>query len=606
MRSTAFASVTLFLTCSAAVAAEYRTATEMSASAFLSHVDYLASDALRGRGVGDEGIEKAARYIAEQFESCGLKPGGEDGTFFQRFEVKLRPELTDDGFFKVAGVEAKCDRDEEYVPFQFSSDDTFSADVVFAGYGIINEEKNYNDFAHFDVEGKVVLIFRREPPGWADGEDNFTQHAQFQNKVYTVKDAKGAAVLIVDQKPEGDDEPRLTRWGRGGTGGADYGLPAFHVSRDFAQKLVEAGGLGSLDSLQEKVDKGEFASAALKGVRVEGRAGVKRSTTTTPNVIGILPGKGPKADEYLVIGGHYDHLGEIVPGRGFGRSERTEEPEPQIHNGADDNASGTAGVIELAKYFAKRTDLNRGIAFIAFSGEEIGLLGSKHYVDNPTVPFEKIVAMINLDMIGRLPADSNEVQVFGTKAAEEFDAPLTRIAESRGLVLKGSASAIGPSDHASFYRKKIPALHFFTGLHSDYHRPGDDTDKVNAEGAMAVLGMVQDMAVEIANAESRPTYHEVKERADVGRGGYRVRMGIYPSYADNDKGMQVEGVVEDGPAMKSGMKAEDIITRIGETQVRNINDYMGALRNNKPGDEVEVVVIRDGAELTLKVKLEGN
>lgn len=581
-----------------------------SRSAYLTHIDYLAGDALDGRGLGTEGIERAAKYFAEQFKACGLEPAGDKDTYFQSFEVKLSPEQTDTGYFRVDGADIKAESGEDYVPFNFSSDAKFSGDVVFGGYGIVNEDKEHDDFVHLDVEGKVVLMLRREPPSWGDGdgERDFTPHAQFSNKIYNAKDRGAVAVLIANQRPAEGDEDHLTSWIGMGGGGGDYGLPALHVTRALADKLLAAGGLDSLDALQTKLDDGGYASKALSGVKLSADPGIKRKTATTRNVIGMLRAKGPLADEFVVIGGHYDHLGRTIPRRGFGMSDTTEQPELQIHNGADDNASGSAGVIELAKALSRAGDLKRSVLFIAFSAEETGLLGSKHFVEHPTIPLDHIVAMLNMDMIGRLPDESDaKVQVFGTKAAEEFEDMIERLGAQDGLDIQGSASAIGPSDHTSFYRKKIPALHFFTGLHGDYHRPGDDTDKINADGAIAVLNLVYDVALEIANKDAKPTYHEVTERARIpGRGGFRVRMGIYPSYADNTDGMAVDGVVDDGPAAEAGMKSGDVIIKIGETDVANIRDYMGALRNNKPGDEVDVIIKRGEENLTLNVKLIGS
>lgn len=582
---------------------------QFSRSAYIAHIDYLAADSLQGRKPGTPGIERAAQYIADQFRSIGLEPAGDDQTFFQAFEVKLAAEKTDNGYLRIEGADIDAKQGDDYVPFYFSSDDKFSGDVVFAGYGIVNEDKKHDDFVHLDVEGKVVLMLRREPPSWAnDNQGDYTPHAQFSNKIYNAKDRGAVAVLIANQNPGDDGEDRLTRWiGMGG--GGDYGLPALHVTRKLADKLLAAGGLNSLDALQNKLDAGGYASKALTGVKISGDPGIRRKTATTRNVVGMLRGSGKYANEVVVIGAHYDHLGRTVPRRGFGQSKRSEEPQLQIHNGADDNASGTAGVIELAKALRRRSGLKRSVLFIAFSAEETGLLGSKHYVKHPSIDLDRIVAMLNLDMIGRLPVDDDDakVQVFGTKAAEEFEEMIERLGKRRGLTIQASASAIGPSDHTSFYREKIPALHFFTGLHGDYHRPGDDTDKINTDGAVSVLNLVYDVAEEIVNGDAKPTYHEFTERARVsGRGGFRVRMGIYPSYADNDDGLVVDGVVDGGPAADAGMKSGDIIVKIAETDVANIRDYMGALRSNKPGDTVDVIVKRGGDKVTLNVKLMGS
>jgi hypothetical protein len=217
-----------------------------------------------------------------------------------------------------------------------------------------------------------------------------------------------------------------------------------------------------------------------------------------------------------------------------------------------------------------------------------------------------MVAMLNMDMIGRLPEGGNVIQVFGTKAADEFEELLMRLAAENGLEMRGSGSAFGPSDHTSFYTKKIPAIHFFTGLHTDYHLPSDDTEKINAEGAVRVLEYVRDTAREIANDDARPTYHRVAPPANTGRSTFRVKMGIMPSYTDSTDGMGVDGVLDGGPAAEADMKDGDVIIRIGESKVGNVYDYMAALGKYKPGDVVKVVVKRDGKEVELSVKLAGS
>jgi len=249
---------------------------------------------------------------------------------------------------------------------------------------------------------------------------------------------------------------------------------------------------------------------------------------------------------------------------------------------------------------------------VAFTGEETGLHGSRHFVDDPPVPLDSIVAMLNMDMIGRIDKQKNTVTIFGTKAADEFEELIARQTRRSGFALRADESALGPSDHTSFYQKKIPSIHFFTGLHADYHRPGDDADKVNSVDGARVTDLVVAIADEIIRNDARPTYHEVTARANImgtgdPGGRPRVVMGIMPGYADSEDalGMRVDGVSEGGPAAAAGIKGDDRIVKIGGTTINNIYDYMGALRNAKVGDEVEVVVVRDGAEVALKVKLAG-
>lgn len=571
-------------------------------NSYQGHVNFLAADEQGGRGLGTPGIERSADYIAKHFASSGLHPAGDNGTFFQSFDVALNPKMTEACELQVTGVDGQPAYETDFIPFGFTGSGKFEGDVVFGGYGIVNDDKKHNDYAHFDVEGKVVLMLRHEPPSWT-GDDDFTPHSQFSNKVYNAKERGAVAVLIVNRLEDGDGD-KLQAWS-GGDNAADYGLPAFHVSQKFAESMINAGGAGDLQSLQDQLDAGNPASTQLKGVHIKGDSGVVREKAKTRNVLGILKGVGPLAHEIVVIGAHYDHLGITIPRSARRHSAEAVDQIPQIHNGADDNASGTAGVIELARKFASQQPLKRSVLFMAFSGEESGLLGSKFFVNHPSVDLENVVAMLNMDMIGRLGEDKNTIQVFGTEAAESFDEMLKQLAKKHQFELKGSASATGPSDHTSFYQKKIPALHFFSGLHEDYHRPSDDADKLNTDKAVAFLAYIEDVAWSIIDGDERPVYHYVAAPAQMGGRRSKVRMGIMPSYADSGEGLGVDGVLQDSPALKGGMKDGDVIVRIGETKVKNIYDYMAALRDKNPGDEVEVDVLRDGKLQTLKIVLGG-
>ncbi len=572
---------------------------------YQAHLAYLASDRLEGRGLGSDGIELAAQYIARHFKQCGLEPAGVDGSYFQPFTVRLAASRTNDGRLDVTGADVSPKEGQDFVAFPFSSSDAFEGDVVFAGYGIVNEAKNHDDFAHLDVTGRVVLLLRGEPPGWADTEGlEHTPHANFSKKVYNVRERGGVAVLIANQRPEEGKTDELFDWNRpeGGDPQADFGLPAMHVKRSLADAMLDAGGLDSLDALQKRMDDGERVSDGLDGVQVAGLPGVERANAETRNVVGIIPGSGLHADEYVVIGAHYDHLGIVVPRKTFNSPEVRG---PQIHNGADDNASGTAGVIELARAFSQGPPTDRSLMFITFSGEESGLLGSRYFVKHPPVPVAQMDAMLNMDMIGRLPEDSRKLQVFGKKSGNELEPLLERDAREHGFELKGEAGGFGASDHTSFYLEGVPALHFFTGLHKDYHLPSDDADKINAKGATDVLAMVYDAARQIADEDQRITYNKVTPKFDAKRSSYKVVIGIMPSFADDGNGLGVDAVSEGGPAEAAGLKAGDVIIRLGDTEVRNIYDHMHALNEHKAGEVVDVVVMRDGKKMTFKVTLAG-
>ncbi|GEM_PF-18524 len=594
----------------ALLALPFGCASDVSAR-FQQHIDFLASDALEGRGVGTPGIEQAADYIASQFANLGLTPAGDSGGYFQTFPMVLSRKLTDGTTLTLSGDSAARKVETDYVPLSYSSNDSFDGGVVFCGYGIDSDEKKEHDFAHLDLKGKVALMMFGEPASWADADGYPTPHAMPRNKVYNAKDRGAAAVLFVNAAPAAGESDRLTPFR---SEGADaYGIPAFHVSREMVDAAMKRGGLGTLADLQQRLDSGSFVSAELAHLSAKGTAGFENASAPTRNVAAMLRGNGPHADEVVVIGAHYDHLGIHVPmTRKFkdGKLVR-EESGPQIHNGADDNASGVSGLIEIARMFKKQAfPPRRTVLFVAFTAEESGLHGSKYFVEHAPVERSKVVAMLNMDMIGRMPPGSSSVEVFGAKSGTGTSEILEASARSVRLTVKPTADTGGRSDHAVFIRSDIPAMHFFTGSHSDYHQPTDDANKINAKDGAKVAELVYRVADGIASMPDRPQFQAVrmsemeKRAASGGTPTYRVVMGISPGYGEDGKpGMAVEAVTPQGPADVAGLKAGDRIVRMGGKSVANVYDYMAATRGNQGGDVIEVIVQRDGKEMPFQVKL---
>ena len=596
---------------------------------FQAHIDYLASDKLEGRGVGSRGIELAANYIAGQFKAIGLEPAGENGTYFQTFSMTLHRNLMDACRLSFSDGTVGRRQGRDYIPFNFSSDGTFGGPAVFCGYGIVNPDKSYDDFEDLELTGKVALMFDGEPPSWADENGNPTPHAMLRNKVYNAKDRGAVAVIITNPKPESGEEDHLPEFVSEGTD--EYGVPAFHVTREMAEAAVSAGGLGSLEELQKKLDAGTEASAELGHIQANGQARFETKRAPTKNVLGKLRGRGPLAEEFIVIGAHYDHLGIRKPMmRKFKAGKVVADVRgPQIHNGADDNASGISGLIEIARMFAADPPPRRSVLFIAFTAEESGLHGSKRYVEQPPVRLDHTVAMLNMDMIGRLKrgARSNEpagmhsndapvglqpsdgrLQVFGAGTGTGLTEALDHAAAVVGVPVVRGVDEGGRSDHASFLRKQIPSLHFFSGTHSDYHQPSDDSQKINTQDGAKIAALVYHVGRELATREERPVFQVVREKQkrepSAGSSTFRVVMGLTPNYADDGTpGMGVDAVSPEGPADVAGMKAGDRIIRVNGKSVANVYDYMASTRNNKPGDRVEVVVLREGKEHTLEVTL---
>ncbi|HEY1786146.1 MAG TPA: M20/M25/M40 family metallo-hydrolase, partial [Pirellulales bacterium] len=309
-----------------------------------------------------------------------------------------------------------------------------------------------------------------------------------------------------------------------------------------------------------------------------------------------LEGTGPKRDQAIVIGAHYDHLGHGEPGSADPGSK-------EIHNGADDNASGVAVLIEVARRLSERSQkLPRTVVFLAFTGEERGLLGSANYVRHPLVPLDKTIAMINMDMVGRLTDE--KLIIYGTDTAKEFEPLVERLGKPLKFDIATKHGGFGPSDHSSFYAREIPVMHFFTGSHPDYHRPTDDFPKLNVDGMRRVGLLVSDVAVALADAADPPHFQESQEKPAGGDGGDRPYFGSVPDFSSGDTGYALAGVTKGSPADKAGIKAKDVIIRFGDSKIGGLEDFDSALRKFKAGDKVPVVVRRGKEEVKLDVTLD--
>ncbi len=590
-----------------------------SASRFLDHIKYLSSDELGGRGTGTPGLEAAAEYVIRHLKQAGCEPAGDDGTFLQHFEVGQGKEIDDASKLVIDAAGGQLKLDQDWRPFPFTESEKAEGGLAFVGYGIEAPDHEYNDYADIDVKGKILLMFRYEPRSEDEdaelGGRRASRFALFATKARTALEHGAVGILVVDTR---DEDDQLYPF-RSNESRREYGLPMASITRAVADKLLARGGLPSSRELEEAIeDDRKPRSKVIEGVNATLDARTRRKMIKTANVVGMLKGNG-SSDEIIVVGAHYDHLGT----QGDGDDKR-------VYNGADDNASGTSAVIELARVLGSGPKLRRNVLFMTFSGEEMGLLGSRHFVTHPTVDLSKIRAMFNMDMVGRFGQDRFEI--WGTDTAEEFPELIERVTAAAGIDYKAptrSGNIFGRSDHASFYRHDIPVLFPFTGLHQEYHQPEDDWPLVDAEGGVKVLQMAHLIVSELACMENGPTFttagrtagapvavakaddkpakgeDDQEEQADDAAPPMpKVRMGIMPGYAEDGKtGMMVDGVIEKGPAEKAGIQRGDRIIRIAGKEVNDIYTYMTALTGLKPDDTVEVVLLREGKELTVKIKL---
>ena len=587
--------------------------------ALMEHVRFLASDDLQGRGNGSKGLERAAEYIARQLESAGLRPGSENGSWFQPFELVTGLTVGEGNrlAIRAGGRRLPFTLGETYFPLSSTAGDTTrvpSAEVdglplVFAGYGITAPALDYDDYAGLDVEGRAVLIFTHEPQEHQDESRfagrAFTNFASLLNKAMTARH-QGARLLLVVSDPSHDADDAPYRGFASDPQAEDYGIPVLRVSRSVLQPLLDRW---KLDAAVKEIDAdGKPRSRVLEGATADYVERLARTRRTVRNIIGILPGSDPaRGREAIVVGAHYDHLGF------GGRHSMSPALAGQVHNGADDNASGTAALIEIARAAAASpTRFPRTLVFVAFAGEELGLVGSAYYVSHPVVPLDDTVAMLNLDMVGR---PRGRVMVSGLETAPAAQADLNAAATAvGGLEIRQfqEGAGVGSSDDTSFAVKQVPAIGFFSGFHRDYHRPSDDWERIDRDGAASVATLAYELAARLASRPDRveyvaaalPTSHGTSSGGDAASiGGYGPYFGSVPDFAEADNGVKFAEVRENSPAAKAGLKAGDLLVAFGGKPIRTLYDFTYALRESKPGDEVEVKVMRGDEPLIVKVLL---
>ena len=587
--------------------------TSFVAQRYLGHIKFLASPGMKGRETGSPELEKAAQYVVSQFRADGLKPV--DGkSFEQSFEVTTSARLGKANRMEVTsgGQVQVLQSGRDFIPFNFSAHGKMSAGVVFAGYGITAPEYNYDDYAGLDVKDQFVVVLAHEPQEYDEKSvfegKVYTDHAQYYSKAANARKHGAAGVILVsDRNAHKSDLEELERFGRT-TGPADAGILFVQVKEDVVRPWFRAAGK-DLTAIETDIDKDlKPRSFAFSGVTVTENVDVERAVKTVHNVLGYLRGQ---TDEYVIIGAHYDHLGL---GEQFSLAPSLAGT---VHPGADDNASGTAGVIELAKHFtAEYADRKpkRGILFMTFAGEELGLLGSGFYANHPELPIDKAVAMINLDMIGRVRDGKLFIGGAGTGSTlrKDLDSIIPHYPQLH--VDYSDQGGYGSSDHTSFTSKQVPVLFFFSGLHGDYHKPSDTWEKIDAPAAVQVLGVVSDVADILDGEAARPQFVRIEPKVDSHAGaagapgttradGYGPYFGSIPDFAEPPRGVRFADVTPGSPAALAGLKQGDVMVRFGDDAIQNLYDFTYALRSHKPGEEVEVDVLRGNQTITAKVKL---
>ena len=630
-----------------------------------AHVSHLASEKLEGRRTGSRGATLAAEYIAGEFARYHLRRSvGRDLPGMSILEADS-PRRYMQEFPYVAGVELGRNNSlrvirsapaapltlslgVDWVPLGFSSSANLTnAPAAFVGYGIKADELNHDDYANAKAKGRIAVAFAGSPDG-DNPHGPFARHADVRWKAIAARNSGATALVIIAREENFKDDPlaRLTYNNSAG----EAGLPVIALSRQAAAQLFELTGVALLDLFEKKLQ------AAIQTARNASRSSgyditlsvqppqnftlslsteVTRRSAPAYNVVGIIEGSDPVLkNEAIVIGAHYDHLGRGGQGSLAAR-------EGEIHHGADDNASGVAGVIELARIFsADGARTKRTLVLVAFGGEEEGLLGSNYYVNHPVWPLDKTVAMINMDMIGRMKG--NQLMIAGVGTAKEWRELIAaeNLARAMNVTASGSGAraegvnvksrsvpvvvgangqpvvhfdpaqqfaltlnedGYGPSDHSSFYAKRVPVLFFFTGTHDDYHKPSDTAEKINYEDEARVLAFVAGLVRAVDGGAQRPTYAVTTGQPQGRSMGFRVYLGTIPNYSEGNDGLKLDGVRPDSPAEKAGLKPGDRVVKMAGREVRNVQDYTYVLGEMKAGQEYEVEVVRGSETLKLKI-----
>lgn len=561
---------------------------------YLEHVRYLADDRLQGRGNGSPEILEAAEYIARHFRASGLQPAGDSGSYYQDFPLlgNLEPDPSSQLSIRLGDEAMELKPGQDFQVLSYGEESRVEGPLAFAGFGITALSLGYDDYGELEARGKVVVVFEHEPqerfPGSPFAGTRPTSYGTYLYKIMHARSRGAVAVLFL---PDPFNHPEGSMVREVPVAASPLGIPALRLGAQPARRLLEAGAFSPQEinrSIHGRLIPRSFrypdASASLFLVASQPR-------TRLRNVLGFLPGR---EEEVVVVGAHYDHLG-------WGQEQSgSQSSMGKIHNGADDNASGTAGLLMLAERFSARS-LRRGLLFAAFSGEEMGLLGSKYLVEKPPLPLHRVVAMLNLDMIGR---SQGTLFIGGVGTSPRFAPILQRVQRNTPLEFRYSQSPAGSSDHLPFALQGIPVLFFFTGLHSDYHKPSDDWEKIDVQRSLQVLAVVEEVLAALEAEEGEAL------RPGPGQGWTGLRseldgfssLGVVLDPEWRSEGIRVQEVQPSTPAAAAGLQPGDVILEVDGELVASPRGFW--FRLNSQRDPVEVVLLREGDLSTTRLGME--
>ncbi len=569
---------------------------KITAKEFYNHIFFLASDSLKGRKPGSAEDRIAAGYIAAELKNAGLKLLADNG--LQKFNVITSIKLGDDNALIINKQNLELNSD--FVPLVLSGSATLNSEVVFVGYGFDNDQgmNKWKDYADVNVGGKWVLILT-DSPKLGHGKATQKGNTDYRSKVRLAMDKGAKGVMFVNStSTENDGElPSL----KSDRPTSSVKIPVVHISRQTADLLLAKSG-HKIAKLIQDLNKTKKPNSFNTNQIADCKVSLQIIEKQTQNIVAILEGTDANLkNEYVVIGAHYDHLGMGGYGSGSRKPDTT-----AVHNGADDNASGVAAIMEIAEYFAANPKkMKRSLIVIAFAGEEMGLLGSKYFTENPLIDLKNIKLMLNFDMVGRLHKTEKRLMIGGVGTAKDLEKYIRDLGAKTNFDLVLSKGGVGPSDHASFYLSDVSVLFINTGAHDDYHTPNDDIQFINPEGGKEICDFMTEIIAPILSGNKDLEFVISDPQVKGGqRMKLKVTMGLIPDMSGkSSNGMRVDGVRQGAPAQKGGMLKGDIIVAIEGKEVTNIYDYMGRLKKLKKGQEVSVDVIRDGNKKTLKIQL---
>ncbi len=557
----------------------------------------LAADGMEGRGLGTAGLDRAATWIERRLRASGLAPAF-GRSYRQSFEVKTGVALNEGN--SIEGLKA-----EEWTPLGFSSSGSFAGELAFVGYGIEAPAVGYRELEGVDLRGKVALMLRYEPQerdeaSPFDGKRPSRWSSQ-RYKVLQARERGAVAVIFVTGPLQDEGQDKIPALRNDGPESA-AGIPVVQVKTSVAQRWLSGIGV-DLEQFQKSVDRDLTPrSRAATGIQFRGTVSLHTTNAQGQNLAALVPGRGALGKEVVVIGAHYDHLG-------YGGQSSLRPGQRAVHNGADDNASGTAVALQAAAELRRSLASSRNrrtVLVVLFSGEEVGLAGSSYFVAHSPIAMKNVVAMINLDMVGRLRDD--RLLALGAESAGEWKDLLERAARGAAVQVTARGDGYGPSDQTSFYAAGVPVVHFFTGTHDAYHTPDDKPATINLEGAARITRLVATLSSELATREAQLVYARASSAppmAGDGR-GYGAYLGTVPDFGSMEApegGVRLADVRPGSPAERAGIRGGDRLVGLAGTKIANLYDFTYALQDNKPGETVEVVVVRDGATLRLQATL---